>query len=64
MRKSPYQMIGGEVSVERLVKVFYDIVESDRWVCPWWPCTIRGMALHTPERHNLNFCRGFSAARN
>ena len=29
MRKSPYQMIGGEAGVERLVKVFYDIVEND-----------------------------------
>jgi hemoglobin len=29
MRKSPYQMIGGEAGVEQLVKVFYDIVEND-----------------------------------
>src|SRR5664279_2667082 len=28
-RVSPYQMIGGQAGVERLVKVFYDIVESD-----------------------------------
>ena len=49
MRKSPYQMIGGEAGVERLVKMFYDIVESD-------PAGASLMAMHN-QGHGLAHAR-------
>ena len=49
MRKSPYQLIGGEVAVARLVKTFYDIVESD-------PAGASLMAMHN-QGHGLAHAR-------
>ncbi len=49
MRKSPYQMIGGEAGVEQLVKAFYDIVESD-------PAGALLMAMHN-QGHGLAHAR-------
>lgn len=50
MRKSPYQLIGGEAGVEQLVKTFYDIVESD-------PASSSLMAMHN-KGHGLAHARG------
>ncbi len=49
IRKSPYQMIGGEAGVEQLVKTFYDIVESD-------PMGASLMAMHN-QGHGLAHAR-------
>lgn len=49
MRKSPYQMIGGEAGVERLVKTFYDIVEND-------PAGVSLMVMHN-QGHGLAHAR-------
>ena len=49
MRKSPYQLIGGEAGVEQLVKTFYDIVESD-------PAGASLMAMHN-QGHGLAHAR-------
>lgn len=49
MRKSPYQLIGGEAGVEQLVKTFYDIVESD-------PAGASLMAMHN-QGHGLSHAR-------
>ncbi len=49
MRESPYQMVGGEAGVERLVKTFYDIVEND-------PAGASLMAMHN-RGHGLAYAR-------
>lgn len=49
MRISPYQLIGGEAGVERLVKMFYDTVESD-------PAGASLMAMHN-QGHGLAHAR-------
>jgi len=49
VRKSPYQMIGGEAAVERLVKTFYDIVESE-------PAGASLMAMHN-KGHGIAHAR-------
>lgn len=58
-RKSPYEMIGGEAGVERLVKVFYDLVESDPAGVPLVALHNRGHGLAHAREAQFEFLSGF-----
>lgn len=59
MRKSPYQMLGGEAAVERLVKTFYDIVESDPAGASLMAMHNRGHGLSHARQAQFEFLSGF-----
>ena len=59
MRKSPYQMIGGEAGVEYLVKTFYDIVESDPAGASLMAMHNRGHGLAHAREAQFEFLSGF-----
>ena len=59
MRKSPYQMLGGEAGVEQLVKTFYDIVESDPMAAPLMAVHNRGHGLAHARQAQFEFLSGF-----
>jgi hemoglobin len=59
MRKSPYQLIGGEAAVERLVKEFYDIVESDPAGASLLAMHNRGHGLAHARQAQFEFLSGF-----
>lgn len=59
MRKSPYQMIGGEAGVEQLVKTFYDIVESDPKGAPLMAMHNQGHGLAHAREAQFEFLSGF-----
>jgi hemoglobin len=59
MRKSPYQMLGGEAAVERLVKEFYDIVESDPAGASLLAMHNRGHGLAHARQAQFEFLSGF-----
>ena len=59
MRKSPYQMIGGEAGVEQLVKAFYDIVESDPKGAPLMAMHNQGHGVAHAREAQFEFLSGF-----
>jgi len=59
MRKSPYQMLGGEAAVERLVQEFYDIVESDPAAASLLAMHNRGYGLAHARQVQFEFLSGF-----
>jgi hemoglobin len=59
MRESPYQMLGGEAAVERLVKEFYDIVESDPAGASLLAMHNRGHGLAHARQAQFEFLSGF-----
>lgn len=59
MRKSPYQMLGGEAGVEQLVKTFYDIVESDPIGASLMTMHNRGHGLAHARQTQFEFLSGF-----
>lgn len=59
VRKSPYQMIGGGTGVERLVKTFYDIVESDPAGASLMAMHNRGHGLAHAREAQFEFLSGF-----
>ncbi len=59
MRKSPYQMIGGEAGVRQLVETFYDIVESDPAGALLMTMHNRGHGLAHAREAQFEFLSGF-----
>ena len=59
MRRSPYQMLGGEAAVERLVRTFYDIVESDPAGASLMAVHNRGHGLAQARQAQFEFLSGF-----
>jgi hemoglobin len=59
MRKSPYQLIGGEAGVEQLVNAFYDIVESDPAGAPLMAMHNKGHGLAHARQAQFEFLSGF-----
>ena len=59
MRKSPYRMIGGEAAVERLVKTFYDIVESDPVGASLMAMHNKGHGIAHARQAQFEFLSGF-----
>ena len=59
MRKSPYQLIGGEAGVEQLVKTFYDIVESDPMGESLMAMHNRGHGIAHAREAQFEFLSGF-----
>lgn len=58
-RKTPYQMIGGEAGIERLVKVFYDLVECDPAGAALMVLHNRGHGLAHARQAQFEFLSGF-----
>lgn len=59
MRKSPYQLLGGEAAVELLVNAFYDIVESDPAGASLMAMHNRGHGLAHARQAQFEFLSGF-----
>jgi hemoglobin len=59
MRKSPYQRLGGEAAVERLVNTFYDIVENDPVGASLMAMHNRGHGLAHARQAQFEFLSGF-----
>jgi hemoglobin len=55
----PYRLIGGEAGVERLVKVFYDLVESEPEGEPLAAMHIRGHGIAHAREAQFAFMSGF-----
>jgi hemoglobin len=58
-RASPYQRIGGEAGVHRLVNLFYDIVENDPVGAPLMIMHNRGHGIAHAREAQFEFLSGF-----
>jgi hemoglobin len=58
-RASPYQRIGGEAGVHRLVNLFYDIVENDPAGAPLMIMHNRGHGIAHAREAQFEFLSGF-----
>ena len=59
MATTPYQRIGGEAGIRRLVKMFYDLVESDPAGAPLVVLHNRGHGLAHAREAQFEFLSGF-----
>jgi hemoglobin len=58
-RASPYQRIGGEAGVHRLVNAFYDVVENDPVGAPLMIMHNRGHGIAHAREAQFEFLSGF-----